>query len=104
MNAGLQWRCQAKGYTASLVQENAESVLVMPSQGMLMGLIVLAQMYHPKADMLQEAKKTGLALATAAAAQRAKRAAARPPPARRTPASAPQVNFRLTTMCLLNRA
>ncbi|KAK9902834.1 hypothetical protein WJX75_008005 [Coccomyxa subellipsoidea] len=49
-----------------------------------------AQMYHPKADMLQEAKKTGLALATAAAAQRAKRAAARPPPARRTPASAPQ--------------
>lgn len=68
------------------------------------GLIVLAQMYHPKADMLQEAKKTGLALATAAAAQRAKRAAARPPPARRTPASAPQVNFRLTTMCLLNRA
>lgn len=70
-----------------------------------MGSIVLTQMYHPKADVLQEAKKTGNALATAAAAQRAKRAAARPPPARRTPASAPQVKFlRLTTMCLLNRA
>lgn len=44
------------------------------------------QVYDPKADVLQNAKRTGHALASAAAAQRAKRAAARPPPNRRPPA------------------
>ncbi|EIE19839.1 hypothetical protein COCSUDRAFT_58076 [Coccomyxa subellipsoidea C-169] len=56
-----------------------------------------AQVYDPKAEVLQEARKTGHALATAAAAQRAKRAPAkqakqRKPPAapQRRPPAAPQ--------------
>ncbi|BDA51323.1 probable E3 ubiquitin-protein ligase RING1 at N-terminal half [Coccomyxa sp. Obi] len=46
-----------------------------------------AQVYDPSADVLQTAKKTGNALATAAAAQRAKRAGARPQQPRRPPAA-----------------
>ncbi|CAL8466322.1 g5858 [Coccomyxa elongata] len=46
-----------------------------------------AQVYDPSADVLQSAKRTGNALASAAAAQRAKRVVARPQQPRRPPAA-----------------
>ena len=52
----------------------------------------LMQVYDPKAEVLQEARKTGHALATAAAVQRAKRAPAKQAKQRKPPAH-PQVHL-----------